>query len=216
MANHTRASSFLPVLLGMVLAILFGQSAVYAVGDKDNQGRWAKSGGDAPDKEVPGFLVNLGPTGARAILTEKTFIVKHIFKDSPAFGRLKADDVILGVFGKPFSSHKFGGGHGYEGPIMDMGLGIEQAEAKDGKLVLNVTRDSKTIEVKIDLEPLGAFSPTFPLQCKKSELLRAKALKYLVDQPDSQGQCHIRNARWPWRCWPARNPASRPSARPLP
>jgi len=187
MANHTRASSFLPVLLGMVLAILFCQSAAYAVGDKDNQGRWNKpTEHDAPDKEVPGFLVNLGPTGARAILTEKTFIVKYIFKDSPAFGRLKIDDVILGVFGKPFSSHKFGGGHGYEGPIMDMGLGIEKAEAKDGKLVLNVTRDSKTIEVKIDLEPIGAFAPTFPLQCKKSELLRAKALKYLVDHPDSQ------------------------------
>jgi hypothetical protein len=172
----------------MVFAILICQSPAYGLLDKDNQGRWNKpTESDAPDKEVPGFLVNLGPTGARAILTEKTFIVKYIFKDSPAFGRLKIDDVIIGVFGKPFSSHTFGGGpHGYEGPIMDLGLAIEKAEAKDGKLVLNVSRDSKTIEVKIDLEPLGAFSPTFPLLCKKSELLRAKALKYLVDHPDSQ------------------------------
>ena len=188
MANHTRASSFLPLLLGMVFAILLCQSPAYGLLDKDNQGRWNKpTESDAPDKEVPGFLVNLGPTGARAILTEKTFIVKYIFKGSPAADRLKIDDVILGVFGKPFSSHKFGGGpHGYEGPIMDMGLAIEKTEAKDGKLVLNVNRDSKTIEVKIDLEPIGAFSPTFPLLCKKSELLRARALKYLVDHPDSQ------------------------------
>ncbi len=188
MANHTRASSFLPALLGMVFAILVCGSDAYAIKDKDNQGKWNKSGGDAPDKEVPGFLVNLGPTGARAILTEKTFIVKYIFKDSPALGRLKLDDVIVGAFGKHFASHTFGGDpHGYEGPIMDLGLAIEKAEAKDGKLVLNVTRDSKAIEVKIDLEPIGAFSPTYPYQCKKSELLRAKALKYLVDHPDSQG-----------------------------
>ncbi len=189
MAAHARPSSFLSVILGMFSAILFCQLPAYAIKDKDNQGKWNKpTQNNAPDREVPGFLVNLGPTGARAILTEKTFIVKYIFKDSPAIGRLKIDDVILGVFGKPFASHTFGGEpHGYEGPIMDMGMGIEKAETKDGKLVLNVSRDSKTIVVKIDLDPIGAFSLTYPFQCKKSQLVRARALKYLVDHPDSQG-----------------------------
>jgi hypothetical protein len=54
--------------------------AALAVLDKDNQGRWTNpTVHNEPDKEVPGFLVNLGPTGARAVLTERTFIVKYIF-----------------------------------------------------------------------------------------------------------------------------------------
>jgi len=184
-------------LVGMLVAALFSWSNAYAVADKTNQGRWTTpTENNAPDKEVPGFLVNLGPTGARAILTEKTFSVRYIFKDSPAVGRLKLDDEISGVFGKPFSSHHFGGGHGYEGPIMEFGEAIEKAEGKDGKLVLNVSRRSEVLEVKIDLEPIGTFSATFPMDCRKSELLRAKALKYFVDHPESQGvwQSHAHSA----------------------
>ena len=96
--------------LGMLAAVLSPRGEVLAIKDKDNQGRWAKpTVNNLPDKEVPGFLVNLGPTGARGILTEKTFIVKYLFKGSPAEGRLRLDDVITGAFAKPFSSHTFGG-----------------------------------------------------------------------------------------------------------
>lgn len=197
MATHNRLSSFLPVLLGIVFGILIFGPDAYAIKDQDNQGRWAKpTQNDAPDREVPGFLINLGPTGARGILTGKTFIVRYIFKGSPAMGRLKNGDVIVGAFGKRFSAHTFGGSpHGYEGPIMDLGLAIEKAEAKDGKLLLNVTRNSKAIEVKVPLEPVGAFSPTYPVNCRKSELIRAAALKYLADHPDAQkGPSHTRMA----------------------
>lgn len=185
------------VLASVMVAMLLSNSRVHAVADKTNQGRWTTpTENNGPDKEVPGFLVNLGPTGARAVLTEKTFVVRYIFKDSPAIGRLKLDDEITGVFGKPFAPHHFTGGHGYEGPIMDFGEAIEKAEGKDGKLVLNVTRGSETLEVKIDLEPIGTFSPTFPMNCKKSDLLRAKALKYFVDHPESLSvwQAHARSA----------------------
>ena len=140
-------------IMGILAASLCPGGEVQAIKDKDNQGRWTKpTVNNLPDKEVPGFLVNLGPTGAGAILTEKTFIVKYVFKGSPAEGRLRLDDVVTGAFGKPFSSHTFGGSpHGYEGPIMDLGLAIEKAEGKDGKLVLNVSRGTETVEVKVDL-----------------------------------------------------------------
>jgi hypothetical protein len=175
--------------LGVAITAALFWSDAFAIKDKENQGRWTTpTVHNEPDKEVPGFLVNLGPTGARAVLTEKTLIVRHIFRGSPADGRLKLDDVIAGAFGKPFPSHTFGGGpHGYEGPIMAFGEAIEKAEGKDGKLVLNVTRGAETVEVKIDLEPIGTFSPTFPFNCKKSELVRTRALKYFVDHPESQG-----------------------------
>ncbi|MBV8879306.1 MAG: hypothetical protein JO332_05055 [Planctomycetaceae bacterium] len=165
-----------------------------AIKDKDNQGRWDKRAESGPDREVPGFLVNLGPTGARAVLTEKTFVVRYLLKGAPGDGRLRPGDVLTGAFGKPFSSHTFGGEpHGYEGPILDLGDAIERAEAKDGRLVLNVLRGSESIEVAVPLEPIGAFSPTFPMQCRKSELLRSRALKYLAEHPESgQGPAHAR------------------------
>ncbi|HEY3318995.1 MAG TPA: DUF6288 domain-containing protein [Planctomycetota bacterium] len=184
------AARKLGLLILTLLAVwLLVPSPVRAIKDKENQGRWTTpTANNTPDKEVPGFLVNLGPTGARAILTDKTFVVKYIFKDSPAAGKLKLDDVITGVAGKPFSAHTFGGGpHGYEGPIMDFGNGIEAAEGKDGKLVLDVTRGAENTKVTVDLEPIGTFSPTYPIQCKKSELLRARALKYFETHPESQG-----------------------------
>jgi|GEM_PF-7106795 len=79
---------------------------------------------------------------------------------------------------------------------MDFGEAIEKAEGKDGKRVLNVTRGSENLEVKIDLEPIGSFSATFPTNCKKSDLLRARALKYFVDHPESLSvwQAHARSA----------------------
>jgi hypothetical protein len=188
-------------VLATVLFALLIHAQARAVADKTNQGRWnSPTENNLPDKEVPGFLVNLGPTGARAILTENTFVVRYIFKNCPAVGKLKIDDEITGVFGKPFSPHHFKGegkqAHGYEGPIMDFGEAIERAEGKDGKLVLNVKRGSETLEVKIDLEPIGTFSATYPFNCKKSELLRTRALKYFIDHPDSLNvwQAHARAA----------------------
>ena len=98
--------------------LIVGLMALPLIKDKDNQGRWDKRVESGPDAEVPGFFVNLGPTGARAVLTEKTFVVKYVFKDSPARERLRLGDVITGAFGKPFAAHTFGGDvHGYEGPM---------------------------------------------------------------------------------------------------
>jgi hypothetical protein len=189
--------------LAIALTLLACCSEAHAIIDANNQGRWEKpTGRDAPDKDVPGFLVNLGPTGARAVLTEKTFIVRHIFKGSPAEGRLKPADVIVGAEGKKFSSHTFGflghrRRHGYEGPIMDMGLAIERAEAGEGKLGLIVRRGGKDIDVTIPLEAIGAFGPTFPHNCKKSALLRERALAYLAGREEvRQGKlsAHVRMA----------------------
>ena len=198
-------------LISLCLVSIATCPTSFAVSDESNQGRWAKPTDCAADKQVPGFLVNLGPTGARAELTKNnTFIVRYIFKDSPAVGHLKIGDEITGVFGKPFSPHHYKG-YGYEGPIMDFGEAIEKAEGKDGKLILNLTPGStpspKSEEkggkeakktsttstsatsnnVVIELEAIGTFSATFPMLCRKSEILRAKALKYFVDHPEYRG-----------------------------
>lgn len=186
------------------LALLLGLACtnLYAI-EENNRGRWTTPTKSGPDKEVPGYLINLGPTGARATLESKSFTVKYIFAGSPAVGKLELDDVITGVNGNPFVvEHKFG--HhmtrmkefpdvGYEGPLMDFGNAIEDSEGKDGKLTLSVTRAGKQIEVVIGLQAIGRFSDTFPYDCEKSERLAKGAMDYLSGNKFiKEEQCHAK------------------------
>lgn len=163
-----------------------------AITDPDNLGQWDKPTNIGPDKDCPGFLVNLGPTGARAILKETSFVVKQVFPGSPADGLLHIDDEITGANGKAFSKHTFGKfygmdpGAGYEGPIMDLGNAIEDSEGKDGTLSLDVIRSGQPAKVEVKLEAIGRFSDTFPKNCPKSEKLTARAMDYLLNRPEER------------------------------
>jgi len=185
-------------LLSFALSVVIASNAC-AISNADNLGQWEKRTDIGPDKAVPGFLVNLGPTGARAVLKETSFVVKHIFAGSPADGRLRIDDEITSANGRPFSKHTFGKcysmepGSGYEGPIMDMGNAIEDSEGKDGGLTLDVIRDGKPAKVDIKLDPIGRFSNTFPKGCKKSQGLAERAMDYLLKHPEERvGGVHER------------------------
>ena len=178
----------------VLLALLAWAPNVHALRDETNQGRWNQPCESGPDAAVPGFLVNMGPTGARGILTKRTFVVKFIFPDTPAANALKLDDVVYGANGKEFSEHTFGGRvHGIEGPIQDLGLAIEDSEGgSDGVLHLMVQRSGQKLTVNVQLEKLGRFGDSLSQDCKKIQILRARAYKYLVDHPggvDSQGRC---------------------------
>ena len=166
-----------------------------AIKDADNQDRWENPCKIGPNAEVPGFLVNMGPTGARGILNERSYTVKYIFAKSPAEGLLELDDKVYGANGKKFSEHTFGGAsiqNGLEGPLQDLGLAIEDSEGEDGLLELMVRRGEEEMKVAIQLEKLGRYADTFPVNCEKTNILKERAYKYLLDNPgglDSQGRC---------------------------
>jgi len=167
---------------------------VFALRDEKNQGRWDKPCTNGPDAVVPGFLVNMGPTGARGILTKRSFVVKFIFPDTPASSVLKLDDEVYGANGKEFAEHAFGSSvHGIEGPIQDLGLAIEDSEGgSDGVLHLMVKRGEEKLTADVQLEKLGRFGDSLTQDCKKTQTLRQRAYKYLMAHPDgisSQGRC---------------------------
>jgi hypothetical protein len=180
------------LFLAASLSLLFAGPAA-ALKDENNQGRWEKPCARGPDAVVPGFLVNMGPTGARGILKANSYVVKYIFDGSPAAGVLKIDDEVTGANGKAFGTHIFGGRHhGLEGPLQDLGLAIEDSEGGDGVLRLTVNRGGQVMTVNVQLEKLGRFAETFPLNCAKTKVLRDRAYKYLMDHPggvSSQGRC---------------------------
>lgn len=183
-----------PLLLRFSLTILLGNllfaGSAQAIYDESNLGQWEKPTKIGPDKEVPGFLVNLGPTGARAILKEQSFVLKHIFADSPADGELQLDDEITGVNGRKFGKHVFGKFYGMdnsvgiEGPMMDLGNAIEDSEGSDGALKLEVLRDGETVEAIVQLEAIGRFSETYPHKCRKSDRLAKDAINYILERKE--------------------------------
>ena len=187
MPSKFLTATLLPLALSMAIT-----GNALAISAPDNLSQWDKPTSIGPDKECPGFLVNLGPTGARAILKETSFVVKYVFAKSPADGQLRPDDEITGANGKPFTKHTFGKfygmepGAGYEGPIMDMGAAIEDSEGKNGTLKLDVIRSGQPAKLEIQLEAIGRFSDTFPKKCPKSDKLAARAMDYLLQHPEER------------------------------
>ncbi len=108
-----------------------------------------------PDAEVPGWFINLGITGARAMITKEEptkLQVMFVFKQSPAFGKLEVGDKITGANTRAFmTAHKFGYGEGkfgYQGPMMDFANALEESQGKlAGRLVLDVLRGEQKLQV---------------------------------------------------------------------
>jgi hypothetical protein len=158
-------------------ALLLPAAPAFGIGDEyKNDAAWKS------------IYMNLGPTGIRARLRELSFEVKEVTPKSPAEGLILPGDVIVGANGKPFATpHTFGfdwdkaAKKGYEGPMMDLGNAIEEAEAKEGVLTLMIKRADKPSTVKIPLRPLGRFAATFPYKCKKSDQIYRETCDYLAE-----------------------------------
>lgn len=159
---------------------------------------WDKKTRIGPDAEVGGWYFNLGITGARAKVPDDELTaleIMYVFGRTPASRTLKVGDRILGANGKVFKSeHRFGYGvdkFGYDGPIKDLGNAIEASQGDKrlaGKLTLKIRRNKKTREVILQLgKKYGAFSPTYPFQCEKSERILKENLKWLGSQQKKNG-----------------------------
>ncbi len=108
----------------------------------------------------------LGPTGLRGWMhseglettTARQVLVTEVDAGSPADGRLRPGDVILGVDDAPFAFD----------PRVELGRAIGRAEAGDGRLRLRRWRDGRTETLVLRLRFMGAYAPTAPFDCDKS------------------------------------------------
>jgi hypothetical protein len=113
----------------------------------------------------------LGPTGARGWVygwrghtrDSRQILVTAVAKGSPADGLLQAGDVILGIGDKRFDADA----------RMSLGQAIGSAESEPGGggLSLQRWRDGKEEAVVLRLPVLGAYSPTAPYDCAKSQAI---------------------------------------------
>lgn len=188
-------------LLLTVLACLVATPAS-AVYEKQDGFPWNLKLHGYHDREIAeklgeGFFMNVGPTGIRAQITHKhptAFTVRFVFSKSPAAGKIKPGDVIVGANGKTMTTaHQFGRRtvSGWDGPMTAMAILIEEAQGKDGKLELIVwpkgnKKDEKKVEIQIATP--GRFSKTFPYNCERSDKLMIDLCDFLVQEYEREGK----------------------------
>ena len=186
------------VLSALCLLVPTGFSQVHY----DGPGHpWRQRADRGPDAVVDGWYYNLGLSGMRVELVEEAptqLLVKHVFKGSPADGKVQVGDFLVGAGSKAFKTpHRNGYGmdvFGAQGPLLDFAVALEdcQRRSNKGRLHLDLLRGEKKLDVTLKVErKYGTFGAAYPLDCKKSELILDELLTYLIDQQGEDGSFGI-------------------------
>jgi Family of unknown function (DUF6288)/HEAT repeats len=136
-------------------------------------------------KETPAKVdnsYNLGPTGALgwmqvdAGMTENSrqILVTAVEKGSPAAGKLLVGDVILGVFGKPFTDDAR--------KVFGQAIGQAESEIGEGQFPLTIWRKGQSLSLVLSLQIMGTYSETSPYNCPKAKKILEQGLVALGKQ----------------------------------
>ena len=124
--------------------------------------------------------------------------MKHVFEGSPADGKVRVGDLLLGAGGKAFETpHRNGYGmdvFGPQGPLLDFAIALEacQSKAEKGRLKLDLLRGKKELDVTLNVErKYGTYGASYPGECEKSERILDELLAYLVDEQGGDGSFGI-------------------------
>jgi len=120
----------------------------------------------------------LGPTGLLGTISKKTIKVTKVAKGSPADGKIKVGDQIIGVGAAKFAKDV----------RRELAEAIDVAETRKaaGKLTLILKGNRK---VDLQLTVLGSYSRTAPYNCPKSEAIIRRAADYLVKSGKASQGC---------------------------
>jgi hypothetical protein len=112
--------------------------------------------------------------------------VQDTAPDSPADGELRQGDVLLSVAGRSLA---------VPDPRILLGEAIGEAEGGDGQLVFAVRRGGSTMKVTLNLPKLGAYSPSWPLNCDKSKAIIRATADFIVKAQQPDGSYKFGEAR---------------------
>jgi hypothetical protein len=123
----------------------------------------------------------LGILGAEVIDMEgrPELTVTAVTPDTPAAaGGLAVDDVIVAVNGRVIPE--------WEDPRVPMGYAIAAAQTKafNGKLILQVGRDGKLLDITITLPIAAPYDEANPYACERSRQIAADAVAHVMKEGD--------------------------------
>jgi Family of unknown function (DUF6288) len=100
--------------------------------------------------------------------------VEEMMPGSPSEGKFAKDEILTGINGTDLKGRD---------PFVAMGNALTKAEATDGKMIFDVTSaDGKTQRKEtVTIPVLGAYSKTWPLDCKKSKRIIDEAAAFYAD-----------------------------------
>lgn len=114
----------------------------------------------------------------------RQFLITQVEAGSPAEGKIKIGDVVLGAGGKEFDNDA----------RKLLAAAIHKAEETDGKLSLKVWREGKIGDLNLQLKVMGKFDPSNPLNCAHTdaviEHMAAHAMKHIKLPPESRSSEH--------------------------
>ncbi|BCX50322.1 hypothetical protein HAHE_42300 [Haloferula helveola] len=117
------------------------------------------------------FMV--GVTGIFAAILEGDLQVTQVTAGTPSEGKLEKGDLLLSVDGQTLD---------VQDPRHPLGFAINAAEGRDGKMEFAVRRDGRERKVSIQLEPIGSYSSTYPVDCAKSQRIVDETAAFILDQ----------------------------------
>ncbi len=138
-----------------------------------------------PDPDASHYAIKrLGPVGIGLDLRRPNFImhITGVEKGSPAeaCGKLKKGQIIESINGVTLKDMD---------PRVILGNLITDAEAKDGIIKMMVKDDPKAAaqEAIVKIPALGAYSKTWPVNCKKSDQIVRNYADILAEKKESVG-----------------------------
>jgi HEAT repeat protein len=117
---------------------------------------------------------NLDMRQGRTTVASRQILVTHVGAKSPADGKIRVNDVILGVDGNPFTHDA----------RKSIAWAIQKAEKKANGGILNLIRwrTGQTEQVELKLRVMGTYSDTAPYDCAKSKRIFEQASKHLEQE----------------------------------
>jgi hypothetical protein len=114
-------------------------------------------------------VYQMGPTGIDGTIHKTTIKVTKVAPKSPADGKIKKDDQIIGAGGAKF----------VKDVRRELAAAVNAAETEEagGKLTLTLKGNR---QVELQLEVLGTYSQTAPYDCAKSEAIIKRAAEHLI------------------------------------
>lgn len=132
---------------------------------------------EAPEPDQSKF--HLGPTGMSGTLGKNAITVIKVEKGSPAEGKIKVGDQIVGAGGKAFAKD-------VRRELADA-IDAAETEAAGGKLTLLLKGNQP---VELQLKVLGTYSPTAPYDCPKTDAIVRQTAEHLLTAKDAgEGAC---------------------------
>jgi hypothetical protein len=116
--------------------------------------------------------IMVGVTGVSVALKGGKLLVTQVTPDTPAEGKLEKGDILLAVDGASLEVRD---------PRHPLGFAINEAEGRDGKMVFSIDRGGSRREVTIRLEPIGSYSATYPIDCRKSKRIVDETAAFIVE-----------------------------------